>query len=160
MASYAIPNGQVKASSEWDPNHAAIQGRLHYLPPPGKQGGWSAKHNNANQWLQIDLGALLKVTAVATQGRSNHDQWVTKYKLQYSDDGATFSYYMEAGQSVAKVKQNCMHRNTLQKLNHFLFWLNDVWTGPICHREFCWIIPFSQIVNDRWGLVVASLARL
>ncbi|XP_022786853.1 lactadherin-like [Stylophora pistillata] len=116
MASYAIPNGQVTASSEWDLNHAAIQGRLHYIPPPGKQGGWSARHNNANQWLQIDLGALFRVTGVATQGRSNYNQWVTKYKLQYSYDGVTFTYYMEAGQSAAKVKQTAC-RNKPHKLD-------------------------------------------
>ena len=110
MASYAIPNGQVRASSEWDPNHAAIQGRLHYIPPPGKQGGWSARYNDANQWLQIDLGALFRVTGVATQGRHNHDQWVTKYKLQYSDDGVTFTSYMEAGKSAAKVKQTACRK--------------------------------------------------
>ncbi|XP_027059482.1 neurogenic locus Notch protein-like [Pocillopora damicornis] len=141
MASYAIPNGQVKASSEWDPNHAAIQGRLHYLPPPGKQGGWSAKHNNANQWLQIDLGALLKVTAVATQGRSNHDQWVTKYKLQYSDDGATFSYYMEAGQSVAKEFAANKDRSTIvyhslnpPKVTRFIRFRPVAWKSHISMR--------------------------
>ena len=126
MASYAIPNGQVKASSEWDPNHAAIQGRLHYLPPPGKQGGWSAKYNNAKQWLQIDLGALFRVTAVATQGRSNYNQWVTKYKLQYSDNGATFTYYMEAGQNVTKVKQTACIEINHTNLILSLFWSNFI----------------------------------
>ena len=132
MASYAIPNGQVKASSEWDPNHAAIQGRLHYLPPPGKQGGWSAKYNKANQWLQIDLGALFRVTAVATQGRSNYNQWVTKYKLQYSDNGATFTYYMETGQNVAKVTQTACIEINHTNLILSLFWSNFIWTEPNC----------------------------
>jgi len=39
---------------------------------------------------------------VATQGGSNYygdDQWVTKYKLQYSDDGVSFQYYKEQGGS-------------------------------------------------------------
>ena len=137
MASYAIPNGQVKASSEWDPNHAAIQGRLHYLPPPGKQGGWSAKYNNAKQWLQIDLGALFRVTAVATQGRSNYNQWVTKYKLQYSDNGATFTYYMEAGQNVAKVKQTaCIEIN---HTNLIIFYFGRILyeQSLTAYQEFC-----------------------
>jgi len=38
------------------------------------------------------------VTRVATQGRNAaYSQWVTKYKLQYSDDGVNFQYYQENG---------------------------------------------------------------
>ena len=55
MENGAISDGQVKASTEWDKNHAAIQGRLNYLAKPGKAGSWSAKFNNLDQWLQIDL---------------------------------------------------------------------------------------------------------
>lgn len=78
MEDYGIPNEQVRASSEWNSNHAAIQGRLHYKPPSGKQGAWSAKENDKNQWLQIDLGSVFtRVTGVATQGRYNYNQWVT-----------------------------------------------------------------------------------
>jgi len=46
----------------------------------------------------------MKVTRVATQGRySVYNQWVTKYKLQYSDDGVNFQYYKEQGQTTDKV---------------------------------------------------------
>lgn len=49
---------------------------------------------------QVDLGnQFTKVTAVATQGRSAADaQWVTKYTLQYSNDGVSFEYYTEQWQ--------------------------------------------------------------
>ncbi|XP_078357449.1 uncharacterized protein LOC144642352 isoform X2 [Oculina patagonica] len=103
MENYIIPDGQISASSEWDVNHAAIQGRLHFKAGGGKQGGWSARSNDVNQWLQVDLGdKYTRVTRVATQGRNAADQWVTKYKLQYSNDGVNFQYYKEQGQSVAK----------------------------------------------------------
>ena len=98
MESGAISDAQVKASTEWDKNHAAIQGRLNYLAKPGKAGSWSARHNNVDQWLQIDLGSrYTKITGLATQGRNAYTQWVTKYKVQYSDDGANFQYYSEQG---------------------------------------------------------------
>ena len=98
MESGAISDGQVKASTDWDMNHAAIQGRLHYLAKPGKAGSWSAKFNNLDQWLQIDLGNLnTTITSLATQGRDGYGQWVTKYKVQYSDNGANFQYYTEQG---------------------------------------------------------------
>ncbi|XP_073230154.1 lactadherin-like [Porites lutea] len=98
MESGTISDAQVKASTEWDNNHAAIQGRLHYLAKPGKAGSWSAKFNNLDQWLQIDLGSrYTKITGLATQGRNAYTQWVTKYKVQYSDDGVNFQYYSEQG---------------------------------------------------------------
>ena len=100
MESGAISDAQISASSQWDANHAAKQGRLHFQAVSGKAGSWSAQFNNLNQWLQIDLGNQhAKVTRVATQGRNAaYSQWVTKYKLQYSDDGVNFKYYRDQGQ--------------------------------------------------------------
>ncbi|XP_068676079.1 uncharacterized protein [Montipora foliosa] len=99
----AIKDAQIQASSEWDLNHAAIQGRLNFQKSGLMQGGWSAKKNDNNQWLQIDLRTLdFKVGAVASQGRNQDNQWVTKYKLQYSNGGVNFRYYKEQGQTVDK----------------------------------------------------------
>ena len=101
----AIKDAQIKASSEWDLNHAAIQGRLNFQKSGKKRGAWSARYNDSNPWLQIDLqGSYTKVTAVASQGRHQLNQWVTKYKLQYSNDGVTFRYFREEGQTVDKVR--------------------------------------------------------
>ena len=99
MENGAISDGQIRASSQWDANHAAIQGRLHFKEGGGKQGAWSARRNDGNQWLQIDLGSYTRVTHIATQERNSnrHRQWVTKYKLQYSNNGAKFQYYREKG---------------------------------------------------------------
>ena len=103
METGLIKDAQITASSQWDVNHAAIQGRLNFLAGGGKQGGWSARHNNPSQWIQIDLLTYTKVTRTATQGRNAFQQWVTKYKLQYSEDGLHFNYYRESGQSSPKV---------------------------------------------------------
>jgi len=95
-----ISRGQLTASSEYSANHAASQGVLNYQK---NSGSWSARTNDLNQWLQVDLGKTMKVARVATQGRySGYDQWVTKYKLQYSDDGVSFQYYKEQGQTTDK----------------------------------------------------------
>ena len=99
MENGAISDEQISASSQLDANHAA-KGRLHC-----KAGSWSAGKNDLHQWLQVDLGSqYTKVTRVATQGRIYPAQWVTKYKLQYSNDGVNFQYYRDQGQTVAKVK--------------------------------------------------------
>ena len=61
----AIKDTQIRASSEWDLNHAAIQGRLNFQKSGIKQGAWSSRNNDNNQWLQIDLRqSYTKVTAV------------------------------------------------------------------------------------------------
>ena len=103
MDSGAITDAQITASSQWDHNHSAAQARLHFKKVGYKQGSWSAAKNNVDQWLQVDLGSYTTVTKVATQGRNGNSQWVTQYRLQYSDDGVTFQFFKEPRSSSAKV---------------------------------------------------------
>ena len=104
MENRFIKDAQITASSQCDSNHAAIQARLNFQAGGGKTGAWSARSNDANQWIQVALKSYIKLTAIATQGRNGHSQWVTKYQLQYSDDGVNFHYYKDPGQSSPKVK--------------------------------------------------------
>ena len=86
MESRFISDAQISASSEYDDNHSAEQARLHFKVNGVKRGGWSAKFNDQNQWLEVDLGTQNSVKIIATQGRNDYDQWVTGYKLQYGSD--------------------------------------------------------------------------
>jgi len=119
MESGEISDLQIKASSEFNSRHAAIYGRLHLVATPGRDAGvWSSATLDANQWLQVDLGnhSSCTITRVATQGRNFHNQWVTKYKLQHSNDGTNFHYYRELGQTTHKVRyteSNCRLSLTL-----------------------------------------------
>jgi len=103
METRVIKDAQITASSEWDSNHAAIQARLNFQAGGGKQGAWSARSNDANQWIQVALASFTNLTGIATQGRNGHSQWVTKYQLQYSDDGVTFHYYKALCEKLPKV---------------------------------------------------------
>ena len=72
MESRAIPDGKLSASTEWNSKHAAKQARLYFPAGPGIAGSWSSRANDANQWLQIDLGIQnAKVTGLASQGRAD-----------------------------------------------------------------------------------------
>ena len=115
MESGKILDKEITASSEWDANHAAHQGRLNFqeVVEGGvlkNSGSWSALINNQSQWLQVDLLRQESViTSVATQGRNRHamkthNQWVKSYKLQYSNNGVDFEYYKDARQNSAKVR--------------------------------------------------------
>ena len=87
MESGAISDGQITASSQWKDMVAPFHGRLHSLKTPQSEGCWAAATKDLNQWLQVDLSQYTNVTRVATQGRhSGVKQWVTEYKLQYSNE--------------------------------------------------------------------------
>ncbi len=121
METSAVSDAQITASSEWSSTHAAPQGRLHLQNTVTKTGAWSARINNVNQWLQVDLiSQYTKVTGVATQGRNSYSQWVTKYNLQYGDDGVNFLYYMELGGTEKKVKP-ISFSSTMIRLKQRLF---------------------------------------
>lgn len=98
-ASSRIPDSDMTASSQRDAAHAPKGGRLNAQVQQNAQGqttqigGWAAKTNDKNQWLQIKFGQIFQITGVTTQGRSDAAQWVKTYKLQYSTDGSAWTYY-------------------------------------------------------------------
>ena len=99
MENNQISDAQISASSVSDDRSSPVQARLHL---PGG-GGWSALKNDPHQWLQVDLRSYTTVTRVATQGRTRTKEWVTRYKLEYCDDGMNFQFYKEVGNASAKV---------------------------------------------------------
>ena len=105
MEDGTITDAQMTASSRIDGNHSAVQARLNFQADGSKAGAWSALTNDRNQWLQVDLRSYTHITRVATQGRNGYNEWVTKYKLQYSNDEGNFQLYKQYGESVAKVCQ-------------------------------------------------------
>ena len=50
-------------------------------------------NSGANQFLQIDLENVTKVTRSATQGTFNAHEGTKTYTLDYSQDGVTFKSY-------------------------------------------------------------------
>lgn len=104
MESYAITDSQISASSEYNGNYPAVRGRLHLKTVPGWRGeAWAAHPGDSTPWLQIDLiKQRIKTVRVATQGRYDTPQWVTKYSLSYSNDTSHFLFYKEQGQGANK----------------------------------------------------------
>ena len=98
-----ISDRQISASSEYDTRLDASQSRLNTQPSAGKLGSWAAASNDVHQWLQVDLGVYSIVTRVSTQGRSDYNQWVTKYKLKYGHHPATLYFYKRSYHNDAEV---------------------------------------------------------
>ena len=105
MENGEISDRQITASSQLDASHAPFQGRLNLKATGNQAESWSAGSNDSSQWLQVDLGSPnTKVTGVATQGRNDPPQWVTKYKLQFSNVEVGFHYYTDLRQNGNKVE--------------------------------------------------------
>lgn len=83
-----IVDGALSASTYYNHYLTPWLGRINSIR------SWSARVNNARQWLQINLGNIARVTGIATQGRRDAHQWVTRYVLSYGD-GTSFKAYRE-----------------------------------------------------------------
>ncbi|XP_069312722.1 contactin-associated protein-like 4 isoform X4 [Eulemur rufifrons] len=88
----ALPQSSFSSSSELSSSHGPGFARLNRRDGAG---GWSPLVSNKYQWLQIDLGERMEVTAVATQGGYGSSNWVTSYLLMFSDSGRNWKQYRQ-----------------------------------------------------------------
>uniref|UniRef100_A0A8C3VWE2 Contactin associated protein like 3 n=1 Tax=Catagonus wagneri TaxID=51154 RepID=A0A8C3VWE2_9CETA len=86
----ALPRASFSSSSELSSSHGPGFASLNRRDGAG---GWSPLVSNKYQWLQIDLGERMEVTAVATQGGYGSSDWVTSYLLMFSDGGRNWKQY-------------------------------------------------------------------
>ena len=66
-------------------------------------GAWIALSTDTQPWLRVDFTANVTLTAVATQGRGDSDEWVTSFKLSFSVDSNYYEHYGENGVSKVQV---------------------------------------------------------
>ena len=96
----AISDARMTASSFYNKRYYPYSGRLH---ENRGWGGWCPKTvSDRTDYLQVDMGTMLSVCAVATQGEKVYHEWTTSYKLHLSSDGVTWNVYEET--SAAKVR--------------------------------------------------------
>lgn len=60
-----------------------------------------------DQWIQLDVGPPALVTAIVTKGRGDtgRKQWVTKYRVAFSNDSLEWQLYEDKLNLEAKVQQ-------------------------------------------------------
>lgn len=90
MENGKIPPSAITASSyiaKLYPNLARLN--LH--------SAWAVGGHRSPQWLQIDLGRIMAVKMIASQGRPllSHNQWVKSYEISSRVDGFDWVTYME-----------------------------------------------------------------
>jgi lactadherin len=59
-----------------------------------------------DQWLELDVSHPTLITGLVTKGRGDSlkNQWVTKYKISYSNDSNLWVFYKDANHLEAKVR--------------------------------------------------------
>lgn len=90
-----IPDNSITASTYFSGDYHPFYGRLN-----GKRGSyrvWCSKNkDDRTDYLQVDLGSVQDICALATQGARDSSLFtVTSYKLKLSLDGTTYNFYME-----------------------------------------------------------------
>ncbi|XP_065755330.1 contactin-associated protein-like 4 isoform X4 [Phocoena phocoena] len=88
----ALSQASFSSSSELSSSYGPGFARLNRRDGAG---GWSPLVSNKYQWLQIDLGERMEITAVATQGGYGSSNWVTSYLLMFSDSGRNWKQYRQ-----------------------------------------------------------------
>ena len=91
MADGTIQDSQLTASRDGGSTWVVTNGRL-----DDTYRSWYPGVNDGNQWMQVDLLEPMDVSGVILQGRYDSNQYVTKYKVLYSQDGSNFDYVQDS----------------------------------------------------------------
>ncbi|XP_076119380.1 coagulation factor V [Alosa pseudoharengus] len=96
MKSGDIGDQQIKASSAASNWYAGTwEAWLARLDRQGTVNAWQAKYNDMQQWLQIELNDVKKITGIITQGAKSlgTQMFVSAFILEYSKDGVRWTKY-------------------------------------------------------------------
>ncbi|XP_068602540.1 coagulation factor V [Brachionichthys hirsutus] len=91
-----------RASSWFSGPWEASLGRLNRQ---GTINAWQAKYNDMNQWLQVELPQIKKITGIITQGAKSlgKEKYVISYTLQYSSNGIHWDQYTDDEDAPPKI---------------------------------------------------------
>lgn len=118
---YKVLDTSIEASSEYRAStqmslYPAKYARLYHLG-----NNWRPQKDDKTQFLQVDLGQVYIITAIATQGCNSEPWWVKSFQMQYSVDGKTFMDYMDPERKtlelVGNEDQNTIYRQKLAPIH-------------------------------------------
>ena len=108
-----ITDDQISASTSYDENNALFSygpenARLNRCKQNITSGAWSSELNDTYLWIQVDLMVPTWIVGVKTQGRhGNYLQWVTKFKVQYSENGMEWMYVQQNEEDIVSLSLFC-----------------------------------------------------
>lgn len=120
MKSRLISDGQLSSSSNfrtWGIDAFTWHPQFARLDKQGKTNAWSAATNNRTEWIQVDLEKVKRLTGIITQGAKDFGvvQYVSMFKVAYSNDGQTWILVQDQNTNTDKVFQGNIDNNTHKK---------------------------------------------
>lgn len=120
MKSRLVSDGQLSASSSfctWGIDAFTWHPQFARLDKQGKTNAWSAATNNRSEWLQVDMEKTKRLTGIITQGAKDFgvQQFVSAFKVAYSNNGESWSMVKEDSTHGDKIFQGNVDNNTHKK---------------------------------------------
>ena len=95
MNSVGVSDGSIIYDQRFSASSSLSSSRASYGRLRGGKAWIPSSNNNNNDYLQIDLGSVYVVCAVATQGNPSADDWTESYKIKTSLDNVNWQWYQE-----------------------------------------------------------------
>ncbi|XP_078378069.1 uncharacterized protein LOC144661244 [Oculina patagonica] len=144
MASGAINNSQLTASSSLAPSYGPAMARLNSLS------AWCTSNGQSAQYIQVDLLTETRLTKIATQGFNLNgvSSFAKTFTVQTSDDGVNFNTYQKNGKDwvfVANRDANSVVTLSVQPAvdTRLIRIVPGSWTGSLCMRLEFYGCPFA-----------------
>nr|XP_015809064.2 lactadherin isoform X1 [Nothobranchius furzeri] len=105
------------------------------LDKAGKTNAWSPAQNNRSEWIQVDLGKTKRLTGIITQGAKDFGvvQFVSEFKVAYSDNGEVWSMVKDENSGEDKLFQGNTDNNTHKK---------NIFEAPF-YARFVRVVPWE-----------------
>ncbi|KAG5881355.1 hypothetical protein JTB14_037097 [Gonioctena quinquepunctata] len=79
---------------------------------------WSSQDNDFDQYLIFDLGQVMNITRIWTQGRPHSNEYVMEYRISYGTNGLDYADYKESGGNAMMFRGNVdgdtVHKNEFE----------------------------------------------
>lgn len=107
-------------------------------------GSWCSSQETRDETLQLDFGETVMLTGISTQGHHSNNEYVSKYRLDYSVDGSAWFTYTQSfgnpGNRIVELAANTDSSSVFK--NKFLYEINarflkivvKDWHSSICLR--------------------------
>ncbi|KAK3755604.1 hypothetical protein QZH41_017598 [Actinostola sp. cb2023] len=156
-----IPDSSFTASSYYSASYAPKGARLNGAS------GWAPKdRNNANDYLQIDLGKVFVICALATQGYSQFQEWTTEYKISISFDDNFWNTY-PSNTSPKKFDGNFDSNTTVKNLfyggtigQYIRIAPKSNYGSTSCMRTELYGVPQTTVNNMLYGGIIGQYIRI
>ena len=101
MESGLILESQLSASSQYNRNSKADNGRLNFQKTSTEYGGWKATDWDIEPWFMVDFLSSVKLTKIIlAKPDDESDTFVELFEIDYGENGITFQSFIDAKNEV------------------------------------------------------------